>query len=148
MNRIGLYLDDQRTPTELPPQIDNWMVVRSYKEFVNELVDFVKLHKELPALISFDHDLGPEHIKNYHENKGNPIPYDQIEEMTGLHCAKFLTALMEKNNLKPNYLSVHSHNPVGAENIERWLNHWLKHHHNLDKPCFKMKYKFEYTENV
>lgn len=140
-NRIGLYLDDVRTPTEKPSLIDEWKVVRNYNEFKEFIIKFIEEYKELPLIISFDHDLHDEHMAYYHAHSGEMIDYLELKEKTGLHCAKWLTELCDKNGLCTNYLSVHSHNPVGAHNIMHWLNYWLKGKSKMDKPCFLMKYK-------
>jgi len=95
-----LYLDDVRTPTE-----GNWKVVRSF-------TDAISLIKGLgcPEFISFDHDLGN-------------------DSLTGYDLAKWL---VEKDLDKPGFIpknfefNVHSANPVGAENIERYLNKYLE----------------------
>lgn len=141
MNRIGLYLDDERFPTEIPPTIDRWEIVRNYEDFKKFIINFVQENKELPVIISFDHDLADEHVEYYLDHQGQAIDYNELQEKTGLHCAKWLTELCDKNNLETNYLSVHSHNPIGAHNIMHWLNYWLKGKNKMDRPCFLMKYK-------
>lgn len=145
MNRIGLYLDDVRSVIEKPSYIDEWIIVRSYEEFKQGIIDFVKEHNELPAICSFDHDVHNEHIQYYHDHVGEPIDYVELKEKTGMHCAKWFTEFCDKNNLKPNYLCVHSHNPIGASNIMNWLNFWLKNKEGKypDKPCFQMRFKFK-----
>ena len=46
-----IYLDDVRTPVDT----DNWVVVRSYDEFVNKVKEVGLKNIEV---ISLDHDLG------------------------------------------------------------------------------------------
>ena len=53
-----LYLDDIRTP-----KTNGWEIVRCYEDFVTTI-----LTKGLPTEISFDHDLGEEHINYFFEN--------------------------------------------------------------------------------
>lgn len=141
--RLGLYLDDVRTPTEVPPNIDEWKVVRSYTEFRDFLYGYVKENKKFPELVSLDHDLSTEHIQFYHENQGEPIRYEEFKEKTGLHCAKLMIELAEKNNIPLNYVCVHSHNPIGASNILNFVNFYLKQKGDLEKPCFQMRFKFK-----
>lgn len=145
--RIALYLDDLRTPTEEPPGF-KWKVVRNYKEFTDFLTSFYRERKELPGLISFDHDLGEEHMDYYHSHPNEAITdYGIFKEKTGLHCAKWLTEVCDKNNisLEKILISVHSHNPVGANNIKSYLNNYKKHKYGAEKAdCFERKWPFKF----
>jgi hypothetical protein len=130
MNEIklqrALYLDDLRTPTETIPNFEEWYVVRDYKQFVEWINK-----NGLPDYISFDHDLGDEHMEDYwkYQFKGIPtIDYDTFTEKTGLDCAKWLVEYVEKNKTNlPRLLGVHSANPIGASNIQNFLNGYKKH---------------------
>jgi hypothetical protein len=130
MNKIklqrALYLDDLRTPTETIPNFEEWYVVRDYNQFV-EWVE----KNGLPDYISFDHDLKDEHMEDYwkYQFKGIPtIDYDTFTEKTGLDCAKWLVDYVEKNKTNlPRLLGVHSANPIGASNIQNFLNGYKKH---------------------
>ena len=57
--KVSLYLDDLRTPTETLPGYHPWNVVRNYDEFKEWI-----LRNGVPDLISFDHDLGEEHMND------------------------------------------------------------------------------------
>ncbi|MCB2378548.1 hypothetical protein LGH70_13190 [Hymenobacter sp. BT635] len=99
MQGYKLYLDDIRTPKG-----EGWQVVRSFDEFVATINQ-----RGLPQEISFDHDLGwdDEH---------------DCEMKSGYDCAKWLV----ENDLVIENFNVHSANPVGAENIKRLLQNFLK----------------------
>lgn len=93
-----LFIDDERFPVQ-----DDWVIVRSSEEAIN----YVRAHG-FPNEISFDHDLGGEDtsmkfiwwfIDQYYDN-GLAIPVD----------FKY---------------SVHSQNPIGAENIKGLMNGFL-----------------------
>lgn len=72
-------------------------IARNYDEFVSHISSF-----GLPDFISFDHDLG--------------------EKKDGYDCAKWLVQYcMNKDCDIPDYI-VHSMNPVGKENIEKYLD--------------------------
>lgn len=86
-----LFLDDLRNPPD-----SSYIVVRSFEVFK----EYISTH-EMPDLISFDHDLGPEE--------------------TGMDCAKWM---VEEGYLIKNYI-VHSANPVGRKNIEGLLDNWI-----------------------
>lgn len=95
-----LFLDDERDPID-----DSWIVVRSYDEAVKtvETLGF-------PGFVSFDHDLG--------------------SEKTGYDFAKYLVNYDIKSDtwFIPNIFNyyVHSQNPIGKENIVRFLESYKK----------------------
>lgn len=122
----ALYLDDVRTPTDTIPGYAPWVVVRNYEEFT----DYI-LQNPIPDLISFDHDLGEEHMNDYFNQiaqRGYQIPnYEDYTEKTGLDCARFLVDHIQQNKLELKGCAVHSHNPVGASNIQSFINGFKKH---------------------
>lgn len=111
-----LYLDDLRVPKMTYPTTSNsdWTLARNYDEFVKVIEK-----NGLPFFISFDHDLGTEHYADAHLFK--PIDYSKYKEKTGLDCAKWLVEYcMDNKRTLPKY-EVHSANPVGAENIRKYI---------------------------
>ncbi len=122
----NLFLDDIREPKEvtwiqLPPV--SWAVVRSYAEFVEMIVQ-----RGMPDLISFDHDLGMEHYRDYVKNglKTGKLDYDSYQEKTGYDCAKWLVDFcMETGKLLPKYL-IHSKNGIGAANIDAYFRSYQR----------------------
>lgn len=94
---MKLFLDDIRTP-EYVYQEDDWVVARSYEEAVQILSN-----GDCTA-ISLDHDLNNDNF-------------------TGYDLAKWLT----ENNAWPAQVFIHSQNPIGAENILKEYEFWLKH---------------------
>ena len=136
----ALYLDDQRTPVDNIPDHEPWVVVRNYDEFV----DWISKNG-VPNFISFDHDLADEHINDYFDQfyqQGYQHPsYDSYKEKTGLDCARWLAQYCEQTGEKINKVSVHSHNPVGATNIQSFINGFKKHM-GWEPDCFIMKHKF------
>lgn len=123
--RRCLYLDDIRTPTQNIPGYKPWDVVRNYEEFV----DYITTNG-IPDFISFDHDLADEHMVDYVDQVqklGFQSPnYDLYKEKTGLDCARFLCEYAQTNGLTIHKCAVHSHNPVGALNIQSYINGYLK----------------------
>lgn len=131
---MRIYLDDVRTPVE-----NDWIVVRSYQEFV----DAIKLHGlSNIKTISLDHDLGDSAMSEYFTNvsPNYTLNYDNIKEKTGYDCAKFL--INHFYDLNPNRLDmrrfdkrnfpvkfptvyVHSANPIGSANIMGYINNFL-----------------------
>ena len=97
----NLFLDDIRDP----PRDAEYVVVRNYDEFV-ECV----LQKGMPAHVSFDHDLSDLHYQGL-----------AGVEKTGYDCAKWLAEQCEQQDCEPPTFSVHSMNPVGANNIRRCM---------------------------
>lgn len=93
-----LYLDDLRTPKS-----DGWDIVRSYDQFV----EWVTMNG-VPDEVSFDHDLG-----------------DDVK--TGYDCTKWLVNYCMDNRIPFPQWNIHSANPVGKENIEKYITNFLKH---------------------
>ena len=136
----ALYLDDIRKPTTTIPGYEPWYVVRNYDEFVEWITQ-----NGIPDLLSFDHDLADEHIDDYYQqiaSQGYQHPsYDNFKEKTGLDCARWLAEHCQNNNLQLNAVSVHSHNPVGASNIQSFIN-GFKRHMGWEENCYIGRHPF------
>lgn len=93
-----LFLDDIREPIS-----SDWLIARTYDEAVNIIKTL-----GVPKTISFDHDLG--------------------SDKTGLDLAKFIVEYdMLHDEIDETFIFiVHSANPIGAANIEGYLNSYLK----------------------
>lgn len=103
----------------------NWVTVKSFSEFTQYIVQ-----KGLPDILAFDHDLGGNSYQLYHKHKGyktTTINYDEYDEPTGFHCAKWLTEYCQDNSmLLTCQVFAHSMNPQGRENIRSILNNFKK----------------------
>jgi hypothetical protein len=64
MKSYFIYLDDVRTPHQPIDDVE-WIVVRSYDEFVSKVEE---LGLENIHMISLDHDLGVTAMKEYFDN--------------------------------------------------------------------------------
>jgi hypothetical protein len=123
----NLFLDDMRMPDDVVwvklPQVE-WIIVRNYNEFVNEV-----LTNGIPNIVTFDHDLGLSDAKVYVKalkNNKNVLDYSEYKEKTGYDCAKWLVEYcIDKNVTFPTYY-IHSMNPIGAKNIEGYIQSYLK----------------------
>jgi hypothetical protein len=129
---MNLFLDDQRFPhnvtwVELP--LVEWIIVRNYNEFVNEV-----LTNGIPNIVSFDHDLGFEHQRDYFNVQKDvdkiidplKLNYKKYKQKTGYDAAKWLVEYcIDKNIPFPTYY-IHSMNPIGARNIENYIQCYLK----------------------
>ena len=125
---MKLFLDDTRNLDMIYPN-DNpveWSIVRDYHQFVNYIQKY-----GLPTFISFDHDLGLEHVKFYFNNGGHENPPDpstaSFTEKTGYDACKWLVGYCVEKNVKLPEFHVHSHNPIGAANIRDYLKNAKKH---------------------
>lgn len=128
---MKLFLDDERTPTQvtwIPSHnyyVGPWMIVRSYQEFCSYITE-----AGLPDFISFDHDLADEHygaLAMYEHDDGDMVKTFERFDNTGYTAAKWLVEYCIQNKLQiPPYV-VHSMNPVGKENIEKYLENAIKH---------------------
>lgn len=95
-----LYIDDERNPKTN----HNWVVVRTSEEAIEYLTRY-----GCPTYISFDHDLGGDDT--------SMIIVKWLIEMDIGMSNEFIPENFEFN--------VHSANPVGAKNIEGYLNSYL-----------------------
>ncbi len=104
-----LFLDDLRNAPD-----DSFIVARSVEE-AQRLIE----ENGMPECISFDHDLGMDDV-------GNLLP-------DGYDFAKWIIhQVIEKKLRLPSHFSytIHSMNPVGAENIRRLMGNFLKNQTN------------------
>jgi hypothetical protein len=133
---IKLFLDDIRQVRDACYYVSNpklyweeegWDIVRNYDEFINYIQN-----NDMPALISFDHDLADFHYEYKTEEYESFSEEEMIMkfgsmEKTGLDCAKWLVDYCLDNNKKLPDFMVHSANPTGKLNIESYLNNAKKH---------------------
>lgn len=94
-----LFLDDDSNRIPLLPKSFNLHYVRSPSEFMAWLEE-----NGTPDIISFDHDLAPEHYV---------VGYTSENEGNGEDCARWAI----ENNFIPNRVIVHSWNSQGAQRI-------------------------------
>jgi hypothetical protein len=97
----------------------NWEIVRSYDQFVAMIES-----RGIPQIVSFDHDLHPEHMDHYFDvtSKTGKIHYDELKIKTGKHCAEFLVDKLKNLGDDVNIKTfVHSANRWGAEQIRKTL---------------------------
>ena len=133
---MRLYLDDVRIP-----KADNWEVVRNYDEFVAH----IKMNGlENYELMSLDHDLGDTAMNEYYNNvsPNYTLDYSNIQEKTGLDCAKFLVAESMNTKIPLPQIYVHSANPIGSANIMGYINNYFM---NCRMPQSCIRVKIEHT---
>ena len=134
-----IYLDDVRTPTN-----NEWVVVRDYNNFISKIQE---IGLENIEVISLDHDLGPESMKEYFKNvaPNSVLDYNNIkEEKTGLDCAKWLVAETMVSKIPLPQIYVHSANPIGSANIMGYINNYFMNN-RLPQTCVRVK--IEHTAN-
>jgi hypothetical protein len=131
-NKVKIYLDDVRTPEE-----SEWVVVRDYHQFVN-LINKIGLNNI--DVISLDHDLGDTAMVEYYNNvKDNySLDYNNIKEMTGYDCCKFLVNKSIDDNLMLPLVVIHSANPIGSSNMMGYINNYLKNC-RLPQTCVRVE---------
>lgn len=105
-----MFIDDERFPHDVTWMNNSmyfdgqWEICRNWAD-----VQFTIAQKGMPSFISFDHDLGH-------------------DEPTGYFIAKKLVEMdLESVARFPRNFDflVHSKNPVGAENIRKYLSNYL-----------------------
>lgn len=129
--KVKIYLDDVRTPIE-----KDWVVVRNYDEFVTKVTE---TGLENIELISLDHDLGYSAMEEWFGNTYHnySINYDNINEKTGMDCAKWLVDQWLDGSPVVEVV-VHSANAVGSANIMGHINHY-RHVNKLPQNCVRVK---------
>ena len=130
--KIWLYLDDVRTPTD-----NRWQVVKSYDEFVAH----IKMNGlEKYETISLDHDLGDTAMNEYYNNvhPNYTLDYNNITEKTGLDCCKFLVAESMNTKIPLPQIYVHSANPIGSGNMMGYINNYFMNG-RMPQTCIRVK---------
>ena len=130
--KIWLYLDDVRTPTD-----NRWKVVKSYDEFVAH----IKMNGlEKYETISLDHDLGDTAMNEYYNNvhPNYALDYNNITEKTGLDCCKFLVAESMNTKIPLPQIYVHSANPIGSGNMMGYINNYFMNG-RMPQTCIRIK---------
>ena len=135
----NLYLDDIRVPYKSYElfgfhiyENDNWDIIRCHDDFVTYIETFYEEHKQLPNIISLDHDLADEHYSSdmYKGKEVYDKNYEKFTEKTGYDSIKFLVDfIMDKQislKLIPIVVLSHSQNPVGKKNIEMYWKSFIK----------------------
>jgi hypothetical protein len=131
--KTRIYLDDVRTPVDM----ENWVVVRNYEQFVDKINE---IGLENVELISLDHDLGDTAMAEWHKNvyHNYELNYDNITEKTGMDCTKWL---VEKwmNGAPVVDVVVHSANAIGSANMMGYINNY-RHIHRLPQNCVRVQW--------
>jgi len=161
--KYNIYLDDVRIPSPNPSThvVPEWTVVRSCDEFVSKVLE-VGLNNI--AIVSLDHDLGDTAMEEYHNNvsPNYTLDYQNIKEMTGYDCAKWLVdhfydlnpdwILLGRGEKKkhtfpfPTVL-VHSANPIGSANMMGYINNFLMNE-GQPQTCVRVQIPHTYIEII
>lgn len=122
----NLFLDDERVPSDAQEYTKwvyndkEWLVVRNYEQFCEAIKQF-----GMPRIVSFDHDLKPNHIPprymwdNYELSKRWQDENLNVFSKTGRKCAEYLIGATGVLDKKPTGVWIHSQNPVGSDKIEK-----------------------------
>jgi hypothetical protein len=94
----SLWIDDQLDELPARKVPEGWLGAKSSSEAI-----LIVKEKGPPEYMDLDHDLGG---------------YDTI--------FGFLKWLREYHFENPPYCKVHSHNPIGAENIKHFMRDWVR----------------------
>lgn len=102
---MKLFLDDERYPTDLYPEDDDWILIRN----VPDMRWYIRTYG-LPTEMSLDHDLGP----------GKETGYDFVKW--------FVNDILIDGDVSYQHIGfrVHSMNPVGAKNMQAYWDNFLR----------------------
>ncbi len=120
--KYNLFLDDIRKPTDVTIFSDKklkWKIVKNHKEFIK----YVTKHG-IPDLVSFDHDLAPEHYAKYNENL-------KFETETGFETLVWFCDYIKINNLEIPEVNIHTSNFVAYKNMTEYFNEFNKTYNPL-----------------
>jgi hypothetical protein len=116
-----LFLNDSHQPEDIKwielPQVE-WVIVRTYEEFVETIEK-----RGMPCIISFDHDIYPEHYAEYtaaHDERSlskGIIRYPIFKEKTGYDAALWLANYCVDREMPIPLYYIHTLNPIGRMNI-------------------------------
>lgn len=132
----NLFLDDVRMPNDCLTYIQEprystrkWVIVRSYDEFVQVLLNRWS-DGEFPELVSFDHDLADEHYDPamYHGEEAYNNAELKFTEKTGNECAKFFVDFCIQQSIELPECLVHSMNPIGRDKIKNTLKDYARYY--------------------
>lgn len=111
MNKeTAIFVHQNGTPKYPLPGM-NWLVVRTYDEFFNALMEYIEEHHEYPPLIVLNSNLDDQQ-KWWFEAKKNlgKIPqYDKFKEKSGMHILSFLMEFSDTIRLYPKRIQVGDH---------------------------------------
>lgn len=127
-NRIGLFLDSGNVTPKVPQTIDEWIHAKSYKEFVDVLEKFYNEQKQLPKIISINHDLTNDHFMlELRRPQGVPIAYEMYTADTGLHAVQYLCNFIDTHKVSLPLVFAHGLNNTGNANITKLVTDYYKY---------------------
>lgn len=117
-----LFLDDERKPHDVKWKnlpLTEWTIVRSYEEFVKTITE-----KGVPAFVSFDHDLAPDHYAEGQRHGFLDFHYENTQVKTGYDCARWLCEYCRISGTPIPAFEAHTLNTRGEFNIACYLSSW------------------------
>jgi hypothetical protein len=126
----NIFLDDFRHPYDAFRILNDsdflklkWVTVRSHDEFVKTITEKFT-NGEWPEIISFDHDLDPEHYEIGEKDNFQTFDYSLITIPTGYQSTEWLIDFCKHSNMDLPKFKVHSQNTIGKRNITTLLEEY------------------------
>lgn len=115
---IGIYIDCLQTPEEVPQEIDEWIVCRSFDDFKNQISEI----KKVPELLSLGFPLDEASMAwcLNPDNEGSRYPYEKGGETT-MKCLVFLYQLCKKNSLVYKDITIHTEQQQAVHDLRTFI---------------------------
>lgn len=133
--RIGLYIDNIQTVKEIPPLIDEWVILRTYEE----VKDWFNENKYIPELISLGFQLDEKYWKwTLAHEIGERIPYEELGHGSCASVTIWLIDLCRRNDFTLNKVSIHTPHQLAARQMQKAINDFKP-----EQDCFLHQFEIE-----
>lgn len=108
----AIFVHQDGVPKHQPENL-SWLVVRTYDEFFNALMEYIEEHHEFPPLIVLNANLDDQQKWWFEapKNLGKIPKYDAFRVKSGMHIVSFIMEFCDTIKLYPKRIQVgdHSH---------------------------------------
>lgn len=126
LKESAIFVHQDGTP-KYPLPLMTWLVVRTYDEFFNALMEYIEEHHEFPPLIVLNSNLDDQQKWWFEEPKNfGKIPkYDAFRVKSGMHILSFIMEFCDTIKLYPKRIQVGNHTHANSLLLQVY-NAWQK----------------------